>query len=97
MGNAVGTDAPVGAMIGTPSISGAPAGGAPAGGAPGGGVSIGGAGAIGPGGLAAPGQAVRAPDAYSLQGIYFKREWYPNVTDCLNAASGKGLPLDLCR
>ena len=92
MGNA-GVDAPGGASIGGPSTGGAPAGGASVGG----GASAGGVGAVGPGGVAAPGQAAQAPDAYSLQGIYFKRESYPTRTACLNAAYEKGLPLDVCR
>ena len=37
------------------------------------------------------------PWTYSLRGVYFNKNAYDNTTDCLNAAAGQRLPLDLCR
>jgi hypothetical protein len=81
MGNAGAGVASLGVARGAGGVSGI-------GGAAQGGVGVGGV------GTAAQAQGV---DSYALRGIYFKREWYPNPTDCLNAASSKRLPLDVCR
>jgi hypothetical protein len=34
---------------------------------------------------------------YSLQAVYFDRNRFKSVADCLTAASAGHLPLDLCR
>ena len=75
--------------VGSPSVGGVSTGGAP------GGVASGGIGVAGPGSVAGD-RATQGAGAYAVHGIYFRREWYPDMTDCLNAASGKGLPLDVC-
>jgi hypothetical protein len=85
MGNAVSITAPAGAARGGSTVGGAPAG-----------LSTGVAGAFGPGGAAAASQP-QSIDAYSLRGIYFKREWYESPADCLTAAYAKGLPLEVCQ
>jgi hypothetical protein len=87
MGNAVSVDPPAGAATSGLSIGGGPAG-----------ISTGAGGPLGPGGVAVPtpGRAQGA-DAYSLRGIYFKREWFESPADCLTAAYAKGLPLEVCQ
>jgi hypothetical protein len=44
--------------------------------------------------------ATQQPDAtrtYSLRGVYFKRDQFRSVADCLTAAHAEGLPLEVCQ
>jgi hypothetical protein len=66
------------------------------GGAVAGAISGGPVGGFGPGGAAIAGPP-GSIDAYSLQGIYFKREWFESPADCLTAAYAKRLPLEVCQ
>jgi hypothetical protein len=34
---------------------------------------------------------------YSLRGVFFKREQFSSVADCLTAAHAEGLPLEVCK
>ena len=38
----------------------------------------------------------QALQGYELQGVYFKREWFKSVADCLTAAAARHLPLQIC-
>jgi hypothetical protein len=44
---------------------------------------------------AAPPEA--KPRSYQLRPVYFRREQFNSTADCLTAAHGQKLPLDLCR
>jgi len=37
------------------------------------------------------------PRAYQLHPLYFRRDQFESVADCLTAAYSQKLPLDLCR
>ncbi len=39
---------------------------------------------------------VQALQGYALEGVYFKREWFKSVADCLTAAAARHLPLQIC-
>jgi hypothetical protein len=43
------------------------------------------------------GAAGNATGLYSLQGVYFNKQQFSSVADCLTAASARGLPLEMCR
>jgi len=48
-------------------------------------------------GLAATAAQQQDARTYSLHGVYFKREQFRSVADCLTAASAEGLPLEVCQ
>ncbi len=74
------------------AVSGNASGNAGASGGPTAGASVSGVASVG-----APAAATtQGADAYALHGIYFRRDAYQSVTDCLNAAAAKRLPLALC-
>ena len=51
----------------------------------------------GPAGGGAGGTAGNATGIYSLQGVYFSKQQFSSVADCLTAASSQHLPLEVCR